>query len=121
MSTEILYFGCIDQAGHHLFSKTNWRIHWTETPWGNKIDSDAMGHGGHGRQGLCVTTKKDGWTAVDFTDNSVDTRPGSHSCFLCKADISTEEVLRLAREQWPEVFARRRFPDLFYQPATTTQ
>lgn len=117
MGIEILYFGCINEAGHYLFSKTRPRIRIHDQPWGNDIDGKAVGHGGYGRQGLCVTTKKDGWTAVDFTDNSVDTRPGSHSCFLCHSDISTEEVLRLAREQWPEVFGRKRFPDLSYQPA----
>ena len=114
---EILYFGCIDEAGHYLFSKRNPQIRTSDQPWGILIDGKTVGHGGYGREGVCVTTKKDGWTAVDFTDNSVDTRPGSHSCFLVAADLTTEQVLALAREQWPEVFSRKRFPDLSYQPA----
>ncbi len=113
--TEILYFGCLREAGHYLFSKTNPGIRTRDQPWGVLIDGKTVGHGGYGTPGVCVTTRKDGWVAVDFTDNSVDTRPGSHSCFLCHGNLSAAEVLELAREQWPEVFSRRGFPKLTHQ------
>lgn len=115
MSTEILYFGCLDEAGHYLFSKVNPGIRTRDQPWGLNIDSEAVGHCGRGTPGICVTTRKDGWTAVDFTDNSVDSRPGSHSCFLAHACLSANELLELARDQWPEVFSRRGFPSLTHQ------
>ena len=109
---EILYFGCLDEPGHYLHSKRQSRMHCDATPWGYDIDGKILEGSKSYREGIPVRAERDGWTAVDFWDNSVDSRPGSHSCFLCAATLTTDELLVLARAQWPEVFARRRFPVL---------
>lgn len=99
MSVEILYFGCIRQSGHHLHSKQNRSIRYHETPWGIKLDGGVTGF-----------QKKDGWSAYGFADYSVDTRPGSNSIFLCAAEVSADELLTEAFNQWPEVWNRPNFP-----------
>lgn len=104
---EVLYFGCYRDVGHDLRSKRNPRIRWNETAWGSSIDGGCFPDG---RVWGVHVAKKDGWTALAVQDNSVDTRPGSHSTFVCAADITGKELLALAKEQWPEVFGRPRFP-----------
>lgn len=105
---EVLYFGCIGDVGHYLHSKRNPRIRWTETAWGDKIDTGVFPK--PSTTGVLYTDRRGGWTAIAVWDNSVDRRPGSHSTFVVAADVNTEELLRLAKEQWPEVFSRRGFP-----------
>jgi len=104
----VLYFGCLGQIGHHLHAKPSRRLRYESTPWGETLDMGLFPE--RSTHGILYTAKKGGWTAIAAWDNSVDTRPGSHSAFLVAADISTEELLRRAREQWPEVFSRRGFP-----------
>lgn len=106
---EVLYFGCLGEAGHYLKSKSrNIRSH--ETPWGVYLDGGILK--GRTGSGQIVVDHKDGWTAIDFCDYSVDTRGGSHSAFIVAVELPGEEVLRLAKEQWPEVFSRKGFPQL---------
>jgi len=104
----VLYFGCLGQIGHHLHTKSGRRIRYESTPWGMNLDGGVFPK--LNKYDTLYTDKKAGWTAIAVWDNSVDTRPGSHSTFVVAADICTEELLRRAREQWPEVFSRRGFP-----------
>jgi hypothetical protein len=101
---NILYFGCMHEAGHYLCDKTDYLRRYESTPWGTGLDDCPQGHNGVAR-----VLRKDGWTSVGFTDNSVDTRPGSHSVFLVDKDIPAAELLEAAKIVWPEVFARFRF------------
>jgi len=105
---EVLYFGCLGQVGHYLHTKSSRSLRSESTPWGDTLDGGVIPE--RSTYGILYTGKKGGWTAIAAWDNSVDTRPGSHSTFVVAADISTEEILHLAREQWPEVFSRRGFP-----------
>ena len=106
---EVLYFGCLREAGHYLHSKPYRRLNYEGTPWGVWLDTGLLPKGEQ-YDGQVFSAKKDGWTAIAFWDRSVDTRPGSNSAFLVQADIPTDELMRLAREQWPEVFSRPYFP-----------
>lgn len=100
MSAQILYFGCLNQTGHSLHSKQGSRgLYYESTPWGIKLDGGVTGF-----------QQKDGWSAYGFADYSVDTRPGSNSIFLCAAEVSADELLTEAFNQWPEVWNRPGFP-----------
>jgi hypothetical protein len=115
---EVLFFGCYSNvrpgyyaAGHYLYSKHRRADARTDTPWGYKLDGGLLeGHGNKFQDDKYVVAKLDGWTAVSFWDNSGDSRGASNSAFVVHADITGEELLKLAREQWPEVFNRPSFP-----------
>ena len=112
---EVLYFGCIREPGHFLHSKKRGRVRTHEgSPWGVYIDAGILKDGkvpDH-PNGTFTMTKRDGWTAVALWDRSIDPRPGSHSTFIVEADVTSSELIEMAREQWPEVFGRKGFPDL---------
>lgn len=107
---EILYFGCIDQPGHSLHSKLNPRISYYHQPWRN-LDGGLLPPKDQ-REGQIVYERKDGWAVVSFWDRSADRRENSNSAFLAQAELNAVELLRAAREQWPEIFSRRMFPVL---------
>lgn len=116
MDPEILYFGCRGEPGHHIHCKRS-IVRLRDTPWNTSIDGGLLAQTSQSHQGLCIHAVKDGWTAVSFWDRSGDSRPNSNSAFLVREEMTPFRLLELARQQWPDVFARHRFPDLSYQPA----
>lgn len=113
---ETLCFGCIGQPGHYLHSRRGIDFRLESTPWGSKLDGGLLTDDyyradttptGHWRE-----HHKDGWTAVSFWDRSGDSRPGCNTTFLAKAELTGEELIELARAQWPHVFSRPGFPQL---------
>lgn len=113
--TEVLCFGCIGVAGHYLHSKVN-RVSHEDTPWGTKLDGGLLTDDYY-KADTSVTGKVhehhlQGWTAVSCWDRSGDDRGGSNTTFLTHADLSGSQLIELAKEQWPEVFARSGFPKL---------
>lgn len=123
---EVLYFGWSPSIGHGLYFRPvngtlvgpRTPLLYESTPWGMKLDG-----------GLCPESQKfpiadlaftheymkvhrlGGWTAVAFWDRSGDKRPGSNTAFLVRDQTtSVEDVLKWARIQWPEVWARPGFP-----------
>lgn len=110
-SQEVLYFGCLGQSGYYLKSKLNPKIRYEETAWGNELDGGLFPNRGPGyADGILHVEHKDGWTGIALADNSVDTRPGSHSTFVVHAEMTGDRLLELAKAQWPEVFGRKGFP-----------
>lgn len=115
--TPILYFGCLQDVGHYLWSKASGhytvqidhRAIKTATPWGFDIDYSIKGLV---RTGIVSYGQKDGWSVIVIPDRSVDSRPGSHSTFAVQALLSKDELIANARAQWPEVFNRPQFPAL---------
>lgn len=107
---NVFYFGWIQHGGHWLEStKLPKYPHYDSTPWGKKID------GGLAPQPDVVDGKiaehhLDGWTAIAFWDRSGDRRPNSNTAFLVNCTMSVQELLGLARKQWPDVFSRPGFP-----------
>jgi hypothetical protein len=60
-------------------------------------------------EGVAKVTRQGGWTALAFWDRSVDHRHGSNSTFFLEGDYDYEGALALARDLFPEVFARFAF------------
>ena len=112
---EVFYFGRKDSMGHSLHYKRQAR-RYDETPWGIHLDGGLLKTKMDVPDGDIVYAQKDGWTAIAFWDRSGDSRPGSNSAFLTPALVDLDELIRRAREQWPEVFRRQGFP-VRYDPA----
>lgn len=116
ITPEVWYHGCDGRPGHDLHSKKRMVRH-SEQPWGLSLDSGLLVSSDEyygcdsTPRGEYKVAQKDGWTAVAFWDRSGgDTRPGCNSVFLVHAIVTGEELLSLARSQWPEIFSRRNFP-----------
>lgn len=113
--TTLLYFGCIGESGHYLWSSPYRRTRdIDETPWGMKIDgklcppADPWGRNGQ-PQGRAALHHKDGWTALAFWDRSVDKRPGSNSVFVADECLSFDQIVTVAKERFPGVWKRLAF------------
>jgi hypothetical protein len=107
VNANVLYFGCIGGSGHYLHDKLNPQRRYDSTPWGNSLDGALDPQD---QQGVAMLSRREGWTAIGWSDRTVDSRPGSHSVFLVEAEVTAEQLLQAAKEQWPQVFSRFRFP-----------
>jgi hypothetical protein len=101
MTGEAYYFGCWEQAGHHFFTPGMHSVRGEVTPWGYDIDSQIFAQSDH-----WTLLQGDGWTAIGRRDNTVDSRPGSHSTFAFHADLSVGQAELEAATLFPEIFKR---------------
>lgn len=113
MTKQIFYFGCIDRSGHALFGPGETPVRY------GQLDRD-FGSVGRLDGTFCPTEIGGGkftistrppWTIISWWDNSVDTRPGSHSTFIFQGYDSLGEFWWDAREKFPSVFARQPMPE----------
>lgn len=106
------YYGCWSTTGHYLFQPGGRRIDYLSTPFGYDLDGrvqpvethDAYCRG-NGIPALRLV-HRDGWTAVGFWDNTVDSRPKSCGAFVCIGSKNLEQVLAEAKVQFPEIWLR---------------
>lgn len=102
------YFGCVGGPGHYMHRpdmSTDWSF-CRNNPWGCGIDGGLL----KGRKERYVLTQKDGWTALSFVDNTVDSRPGSNSSFLAGGNFTVEEMFAIAKRDFPAIASRCRLP-----------
>lgn len=78
-----------------------------EIPWG-QLDSRRM-YPSNERQGVAKLQHLDGWTALGFSDRSVDSRPGAHSTFVFDQTLNFEEAVAEAKRQFPTIWERFDF------------
>jgi len=108
---EVFYFGFLG-SGHHLYDFHGEDAHReVTTPWGYYIDGKLCPQvkDKYEPQGIALLHHKDGWTAIGFWDRSGDTRYGSNSNFLVLGEYTFDEMLALAKAQYPGVFKRMKF------------
>lgn len=100
---ESYYFGCWKEIGHYYWEPGMTWAHGGAytTPWGYSIDNKDFSYSEEWH-----LKKRDGWTAIGRRDNTVDTRPASHSTFAFHADLTLEEAVTHARAIFPEIFKR---------------
>jgi hypothetical protein len=99
---ESYYLGCWQEAGHFFFAPGLARhVYPSPTPWHGNLDSRDFADS---RDWL--RKELDGWTAIGRRDNTVDSRPGSHSTFAFHAVLTTAEAEAEARRLFPEIFER---------------
>jgi hypothetical protein len=121
--SEVIYFGCVGGPGHFFFKPGLQRGRDIESaqPWGWQVDGwlcpgttvDRFGHPHtpiHQLEGDAALHHKDGWTALAFWDRSCDARPGCNSVFLIKGEFDFDGAVREARQAFPEVWRRFKFP-----------
>ena len=119
---RVYYFGCIEHAGHYMWlpgPSSEYRGDFLRTnPWGYEIDG-GLCPAGKEVEGQALLHHKDGWTALSFWDRSVDHRGKCNSSFLAEGKHSFDEMLAIAREHFPSVIARFKFPivDAAAEPA----
>jgi hypothetical protein len=126
LQAMLLYFGCIKQVGHRLWSRGPEPMPWIRSapidaqPWGKAIDG-GLCPGVRELDGRTVTPEHQiegvsrlvhdhGWTALAFWDRSVDDRPGSCSVWVAEGMHSAEAMIAAARAGYPTVWARYSFP-----------
>lgn len=112
MKPRVLYFGCWSRAqrGHYLHEVDG----RTGRPLGIVPFVDAELDGGfcpEGQQseGVARLHHLRGWTVLAFWDRSADSRGNSHSTFLADGQHEFEEMVALAKEAFPAVWARFGF------------
>lgn len=117
---RVLYFGCLHGSGHFLVGSDLRTVDKRTLPHelarrldtgfcpgikrGSEVPSESQ------VQGIARTTHIDGHTVLAFWDRSIDHRGGSHSTFVIAGDHTPTDALALAKQQWPQVFARLKFP-----------
>lgn len=112
-----VYWGCVGESGHYYWlrgeSGRPYKPRGSDkgtTPWGYKVDGELLQREGLDlREGVAHVVHEHGWTAVAFTDRSVDSRPGSWSVFCIPDVLDGPEALSIAREAFPTIFARYTF------------
>lgn len=113
-----VYFGCVGQAGHYYWNRGSAARPYSRpgardaaTPWGYKVDGGLLPKrsGLNLDEGVVHVVHEHGWTALMFTDRSVDTRPGSWSVYCIPDTLDGPEALEIAREAFPTIFARYQF------------
>lgn len=124
-----LYFGCLDEVGHYLFSPPNTKI-WDPPPacpWTlSLMDSGLLNNRKvpdvpDGRVHWMCGGRTVFWFAFVWWDRSVDSRGACNSGFYVRGftppvitRASVEEASKpaftFACEQWPEVVSRQRYP-----------
>lgn len=107
--TDVLYFGCIDSAGHYLweFAGGRPRILSCRDPRCRMLSRfDGLLCPADATEGVALRHDIHGYGVLAYWDRSVDSRPGSSSAFFLKGSHSNDELLAEARRAFPGVFKR---------------
>ena len=105
---EVLYFGCIKEAGHYLHNTKGKRsLDFSVVPW-PKIDGVLCPEYTI-KEGASKLHHKDGWTALAFWDYSVDKRPGSNSVFFAEGIHGFEHMIQFGKDYFGQIMERFSF------------
>lgn len=111
--SEMIFFGCVKEAGHYLHTKDGWRINYAArkmVPFTEAVLDSGLLSGVPMTEGLATISVIRGWTVVSFWDNSVDKRPNSNAAFIYHKSMTFEEMIEISREQLPWFWARFKSP-----------
>lgn len=128
MAKRVLFFGCIERAGHFLWAQQGSVVMPSKHSMG---EAGPWRHypkpGEHGldpvkgpdlsawkidekqQEGRAVLSHCSGWTRLGWADRSVDHRHGSHANIIAEGIRSFEEMLALGRECFPDVMKRMKY------------
>jgi hypothetical protein len=108
-----IYCGCHGRTGHFFFFPgMNQIIVHNSSPSLLKLDTGFAPQDTYAEGEAWYHSGRSGdtrYNVISFWDNSVDSRPGSHSTFLILGDRSFNDALAECRKAFPEVFARFKF------------
>lgn len=107
---KTLYFGCWgNSTGHYLFESEYQKPPMNTVPW-DSIDGGLAPAGVKQREGVAELHHKNGWTALAFWDRSVDKRPNSNSALFAEGTHSFDEMIQIAKDNFPQIMNRFNFP-----------
>lgn len=125
MTHDDLYFGCWgNQPGHDLRTPDGARHSRLPFGYPPKLDGIAVDMGftpgvldiskrprdpGTIPNGAAALHHVSEWTVLSFWDNSIDTRPGSHSTFISRGTLTFEGAVVRAKAAFPSVWKRFTF------------
>lgn len=112
-NNECFYFGCWDSVGHALCDA---RGRWVGKDgerlipfnW-SKLDCGFIPEANKWANGHASLTVIDGHTILSFPDNSVDSRPASHSTFIAGGVFNFDEMVELTKEAFGQIWKRYKF------------
>lgn len=120
LDVDCYYFGCIGGPGHYMhkrgahspydeertigaaFGGIDGKLCWNSKPGDYSYNREET-------EGRAFLTHKSGWTAIAFWDRSVDRRGACNSAFFVRGELTFAQMVRVARHQWPQVWARFTF------------
>ena len=111
--SEMIFFGCVKQVGHHLYTKDGYMMSYMDRkkiPFTEGILDTGLLEGVPMTEGLATISIIRGWTVVSFWDNSVDKRGKSNAAFIYPKSMTFEEMIEISREQLPWFWARFKSP-----------
>ena len=111
--SEMIFFGCVREAGHHLHTKYGWPMSRQEKkilPFAEMILDSGLLKDVPMTEGSATISIIRGWTVVSFWDNSVDKRGKSNASFIYPKQMTFEEMLEISREQLPWFWERFKSP-----------
>ncbi len=109
----LYYFGCrTGEAGHYLFDENFRTLRGSNNPFSSSLSSALDGAFvpdiRFGHPPVVLGSRVGAWTIASWVDNSVDTRPGSHSTFIGRGYSTASQLMEDARRRFPAVFTRPR-------------
>ena len=117
---RVYYFGCWDEQKGHFFHHPDGRRDYEREgkhklmPWAAVDGCLCPGYRGpyeNGPQveGEAALHHKEAWTALAFWDRSMDSRGGCNSVFFAEGTYNTAEMIKIAKEKFPSIWARFSF------------
>lgn len=104
----MIFFGCIDKSGHYLFDSS--LNHVGRHPLDHCMFDGVYPPQDISTEGVARCIEDGRFTFLAFWDRSVDHRPGSNAAFIEGGSHSFDEMIELAKQEFPSVMARFKFP-----------
>lgn len=112
-SIKCFYFGVQREMGHYLYVGTrmfNQRLVPDDFPVNPYVlDGRLLPPQLERIEGRAELIHFRDWTILTFWDSSFDTRPGSSSAFIISGHLDFTEAVKVAKEQYPQVWSRFKF------------
>ncbi len=105
--SAVHYFGCLGDKGHYLWKPSRGTTHMLGPLDARLLDTLGVLVEGLEPTRMVLTHLAGRYTLIQFKDRTVDQRPGSHSIFIMEGVLGKDEAYNLARNEWPEIWARR--------------
>lgn len=113
LKNQCFYFGCQGSVGHYL-----WSVHGGYVSaageksipfdW-RKLDGGFIADSNKWVNGHATLTVVDGHTVLSFPDNSIDSRPASHSTFIAGGVFDFDQMVELSQRDFDRVWRRFEF------------
>lgn len=113
---DCLYFGCGTIIGHYLWASKDGRMNhvgfdervFLPFKW-TRLDGTFLPPKYRWKEGHAALTHIKGISVLSFADNTIDSRPASHSTFAIQGIFDFTEAVEIARAAFPNIWERMAF------------